>query len=395
MKETKLWTVPFTMIVLTTFIFFICVQMLTAGFPVYIAGVQHDTAKAGIMTTAFMIAAIITRPFMGALLHKMNMKRALLIVFAVMTVTLVLSYNQSALSILIPLRIIQGIGFGINTTILATMATNRIPGNRLGEGIGYFGMATSLGTTLGPMVALSLLHSFSFNIMIISSVILMALSFVFAITVKNLKLSYTPPKGTEKKPSLLQYAFDSRALLPVFLVMLFYFGFAGIINFIDGLGKEANLGSHVSLFFLINAVIMVVIRPFTGRIYDRFGHKYLVYPGALCGIIGLVLLSNTYSMPMFILAAILYGVAYGIMQPTFQAWAVSRVEVDKRPTANAMTLSFMDLGVALGSLVLGSIVSHTTFHMMYAYSSLLVVALLILYFFRKTTTQTQKYTVEQ
>ena len=37
------------------------------------------------------------------------------------------------------------------------------------------------------------------------------------------------------------------------------------------------------------------------------------------------------------------------MQPTFQAWAVSQMDINKQATANAMALSFMDLGQALVS----------------------------------------------
>ncbi|TCP29983.1 putative MFS family arabinose efflux permease [Scopulibacillus darangshiensis] len=375
-STSKLWTGQFAIIIFMTFLFFLCLQMLTGGFPIFVTGFSQSPALGGIMTTAFMLAAIITRPIIGIIMHKLNMKRLLSVVLLCVLACIIASYNQQAMPLLILLRILEGIGFGISTTLLATLATNLIPQGRLGEGIGYFGMATSLGTTLGPMFALSILNSSSFNILLVVTMILSALTFICGLFIKNNK-SVQP--GPDLKGSLISYAFDKKAFLPCFLVMLFYVTFSGIVNFINGFGEEIHIGAKVSIFFLINAVIMVVIRPFSGKIYDRMGHKFLIYPAAVCGFIGLILMAMGKSFTTLIIAAVLYGIAYGVMQPSFQAWAVSRVSADKKGTANAMSLSFMDLGMALGSATLGGVAGLTSYKAMYGISSLLIIALLLIY----------------
>jgi len=73
-KSARLWTGRYVAIVLMAFLFFVCVQLLTAGFPAYITDVKNNPAQGGLMTTVFMLAAIVTRPLIGYLIHKINMK---------------------------------------------------------------------------------------------------------------------------------------------------------------------------------------------------------------------------------------------------------------------------------------------------------------------------------
>src|SRR5699024_7429819 len=82
---------------------------------------------------------------------------------------------------------------------------------------------------------------------------------------------------------------------------------------------------------------------------------------------------------MLIIVSVLYGLAYGVMQPTLQAWAVSRVHANIRATANAMALSFMDLGHAVGALLLGMTVRYIGYQSMYHVTAVLGVVLLLIY----------------
>lgn len=352
--------------------------MLTGGFSIFVTEFSHNPTLGGVMTTVFMLAAIITRPVTGILMHKINIKKVLCVMLLFVLVCIMISYNQQVIPLLISIRILEGIGFGVTTTLLATLATNLIPEERMGEGIGYFGMATSLGTTLGPMIALSILHSFSFKFLLFITMFLIVVSFGFSLFIK-IKQSPSFAESPIQKESLVDYVFDKRAMLPCFLVMLFYCTYSGIVNFINGLGEEEHLGSKVSLFFLIIAAVIVIVRPFSGKIYDQKGHKYLIYPASICSIIGLILIAFAHDLTTFFIAAVLYGIAYSVMQPSFQAWAVSRVTPDKKGTANAMSLSSMDLGMALGAPVLGGVASLTGYREMYSLSSLLIVALILMY----------------
>ncbi|WP_246202520.1 MFS transporter [Virgibacillus doumboii] len=284
----KLWTSQFLAIIVMAFLFFLCLQLLTAGFPAYITTIKNDPAQAGLMTTVFMAAAILTRPLIGYIMQKINMKLISIAALIFLTLSVGLSYGQDSVAVLLGLRVLHGIGFGIVSTIFATMATTIIPVKRIGEGIGYYGMATSVGTSVAPMFALSILQFFSYNAMIILSVILTIAALVLCFFVKAPKTAVTD-SGSIRNITLKEYVFDKKALLPCILTMFFTVTLGGVISFLSGLGKEAGLSS-VSLFFLVMTIMMTAIRPFSGRWFDNYGHKVIMYPAAVSGIVGLFLL---------------------------------------------------------------------------------------------------------
>ena len=153
------------------------------------------------MMTAFMIAAIITRPVVSALLQKIEIKKTIAITLCIIFICIFLSYGQTSIPFLLFIRVIEGIGFGIVTTLLATLITLHIPNERIGEGIGYFSMASSLGGTLAPALALSMIHSFSFN-----SLLLLAIAIIISILGCSVLLQRTyanhNPKGSQNYHAL-------------------------------------------------------------------------------------------------------------------------------------------------------------------------------------------------
>ncbi|WP_079505572.1 MFS transporter [Mesobacillus jeotgali] len=373
---SKLWTAKFTAIVIMAFLFFLCLQLLTAGFPAFITDLKNNPAQGGLMTTVFMVAAIATRFFVASLMQRMDYKKLSLISLGLIAISVGLSFGQDSVALLLLLRVFHGAGFGIITTIFSTMATNIIPAHRLGEGIGYYGMATSVGTSLGPMLALALLQVFSFNILIAISVGMTLLIMIINIFVKSPR---KPVPAKRQKINFREHAFDKDAFTPAILTAFFSITLGGVVSFLRELGKEANLGATISLFFLVLTIVMVVIRPFSGRMYDKFGHKFIIYPAVVSGIIGLTLLAVTQTTLTLLISAVFYGLAYGTVAPTLQALAVSAVSKEKQGTANAMYFSSMDLGMALGSAGLGLLASYTSYHFIYGFSVVFLVGLLIAY----------------
>ena len=79
--------------------------------------------------------------------------------------TIALTFVNDSIGFLIFIRALQGIGFCLLTNLVFTMSSNIVPKSRLGEGIVYFAMSTSVGTTVGPLIAIAYLDRFSFQSM--------------------------------------------------------------------------------------------------------------------------------------------------------------------------------------------------------------------------------------
>lgn len=379
--KVKLWTNQYLIIILLSLVMFSSFYMITAGFPIYVSTISDNPAIAGIMTTTLMTASLITRFFASVIIQKVNMKLLLIISLVYFLGTIGLTFVNDSIGFLIFIRALQGIGFCMLTTLVFTISSNIVPKSRLGEGIVFFAMSTSVGTTLGPLIAISYLANFSFQSMMMLTLGLMTFSFVCSLFTKNTaKNEKESPQETTNEP-FYKYMFDQRALLPCILVALNYMVIAGVVNFMGAFGEEINVGGRISQFFIAQGIAMVIVRAFSGKIFDKFGHRVLIIPGAISGTVGLILLGFSSNMVMVLVSGVLFGVAFAIIHPISQAWALTLIPPEKKATVNSMLLIFIDSGMAIGSIGLGLLAKVVGYGMTFSFSAALMIIILILYLF--------------
>ncbi|MCM3672171.1 MFS transporter [Mesobacillus maritimus] len=230
-KKVKLWTNQYIVIISLTLVMFSAFYMITASFPVYVSTISDNPAIAGTMTTTLMVASLITRFFASVIIQKVNMKLLLIVSLLYFLGTIALTFVNDSIGFLIFIRALQGIGFCMLTNLVFTISSNIVPKSRLGEGIVFFAMSTSVGTTLGPLIAISYLANYSFQSMMMLTLGLMSFSFVCSFFTKNTgKKEQDRPQATNNEP-FYKYMFDKRVLLPSILVSLNYMAIAGTVNF--------------------------------------------------------------------------------------------------------------------------------------------------------------------
>ena len=394
--KAKLWTNQYVIIILLSLVMFASFYMITAGFPIFVSTISDNPAIAGIMTTTLMVASLITRFFASVIIQKVNMKLLLIISLIYFLGTIGLTFVNTSIGFLIAIRALQGIGFSMLTILVFTMSSNIVPKSRLGEGIVFFAMSTSVGTTMGPLIAISYLANYSFRSMMMITLGLMAFSLVCSFFTKNMKVEKEKESldATNNEP-FYKYMFDKRVLLPCILVSFNYIAIAGTVNFMGAFGKEINVGGRISQFFIAQGIAMVIVRAFSGKIFDKFGHRILIIPGAIAGAIGLGLLGFSTSMWMVWISGILFGIAFAIIHPIIQAWALTLVPPEKKATANSMLLIFIDAGLAIGSVGLGFLAKVVGYGMTFSYSAAFMIIILILYLFGSKKTETSKANKEK
>ena len=393
--KVKLWTNQYV-IILLSLVMFASFYMITAGFPIFVSTISDNPAIAGIMTTTLMVASLITRFFASVIIQKVNMKLLLIISLIYFLGTIGLTFVNTSIGFLIAIRALQGIGFSMLTILVFTMSSNIVPKSRLGEGIVFFAMSTSVGTTMGRLIAISYLANYSFRSMMMITLGLMAFSLLCSFFTKNMKVEKEKESldDTNKEP-FYKYMFDKRVLLPCILVSFNYIAIAGTVNFMGAFGKEINVGGSISQFFIAQGIAMVIVRAFSGKIFDKFGHRILIIPGAIAGAIGLGLLGFSTSMWMIWISGVLFGIAFAIIHPIIQAWALTLVPPEKKATANSMLLIFIDAGLAIGSVGLGFLAKVVGYGMTFSYSAAFMIIILILYLIGSRKTETSKANKEK
>ena len=394
--KAKLWTNQYVIIILLSLVMFASFYMITAGFPIFVSTISDNPAIAGIMTTTLMVASLLTRFFASVIIQKVNMKLLLILSLIYFLGTIALTFVNTSIGFLIAIRALQGIGFSMLTILVFTMSSNIVPKSRLGEGIVFFAMSTSVGTTMGPLIAISYLANYSFRSMMMITLGLMAFSLLCSFFTKNMKVEKEKESldNTNKEP-FYKYMFDKRVLLPCILVSFNYIAIAGTVNFMGAFGKEINVGGRISQFFIAQGIAMVIVRAFSGKIFDKFGHRILIIPGAIAGAIGLGLLGFSTSMWMIWISGVLFGIAFAIIHPIIQAWALTLVPPEKKATANSMLLIFIDAGLAIGSVGLGFLAKVVGYGMTFSTSAAFMILILILYLMGSRKTETSKANKEK
>lgn len=372
---TPLWTKDFVLTTLSNFFLFFSFQLLIPTLPAYTEKIGGDAFAVGLVIGIFTVATLFTRPFVGRALDT-NSRSKVLLVGLIVFLFAIFSYNFAVTVLLILIiRFIQGIGWGITTTSFGTIISDIIPQKRRGEGMGYYGLSSTLAMAIGPVVGIKIMYDKGFTEIFFLGSLLIIVTILISRFIK-----YPESQNIYKdKPKIgLRDLYEKDALLPSILILIFNITYGGIVTFITLYGKEINI-ENVGWFFTANAIMVLITRPIAGVIFDRSGHKWLLLFGGFSAIISLILLSYTTNIYMLILSAIFYSMGFGTVQPSLQAWTINRVSPERRGAANGTYFSAFDIGIGTGSILLGIVARSTTYSIMYRMSILFIVAYLFLY----------------
>lgn len=376
-NKTPLWTKDFTLTTLSNFFLFFSFQMLIPTLPAYTEKAGGDAFDVGWVIGIFTIAALLTRPFAGKALDTISRRTVLLIGLWIFLLAL-FSYNFAvSVMLILAIRFIQGIGWGITTTSFGTIISDIIPPKRRGEGMGYYGLSSTLAMATAPMIGIKIMYDKGFTELFIFGTILVLITIIISHFIKYPKVDKAKIENREIN---IKDLFEKRALLPSILILLFSITYGGIVTFITLYGKEVNI-ENVGWFFTANALMILISRPIAGRIFDRKGPKWPLLFGGVSSAIGLILLSYTTNVYMLVLSAIFYGMGFGTVQSSLQAWNINRVTPDRRGAATGTYFSGFDLGIGTGSILLGFVSRATSYSTMYRISIMFIVAYILLYIF--------------
>jgi len=376
---TPLWTKSFLLCLANNLFLFIFYFAQTTILPIYILKeLGGSVTQAGLTLTLFMVSAILIRPFSGLIIDKLGQRRTL-IISATMFCFIALGYlfisNMTSLYIL---RLIHGVWFSILTTVCVPVVNQFIPDSRRGEGMGYYAMSVNLGIVLGPLIGLSLIPYLSYTMVtaVLVAMIFIGYIFCFLIPVQEVK---QPDSEAEKTKLGLSDFVERRSLTVALMVMMISFSYASIMSFIAPFASSIHLMQYAGLFFVVFAISMMSLRPITGKIYDRKGPQYVIYPAVLTFSLGLLVLSQIHTLTGFMLAAVLIGLGFGSAQPCLQTLAIQRAPKHRIGYATSTFYTCYDIGIAIGSLVVGMMITKQSFSFAFIICAALT-ALSLLYF---------------
>ncbi len=378
--QEKLWNSYFiTILVINIFtsMGFSIVMPIVAKYAISLGA---TVAFAGVIAGFFSITALIGRPFSGVIADKFNKKYVMLFATVMLAVS-TLGYGIStSTSMLLFFRILHGLAFSISGTASMSLGTAFIPHDRLGEGIGFLGIGFILSRAVGPNIGIVLLENYGYTSVFIAGFAIVALSAVMMLFIKYTHEKKESSKATGKKFKLKLSDMIAKEILMITVVVGTISVMNGLISsFLVNLSDEKGIVG-IGIYFTVNAVVLLLIRPFSGKLIDKKRLAFIAYPAFILAIIAALLIGFSTSLWTILLAAVLYAIGQGASQPAFQATCIKKLGRNRVGVATSTYYIGADIGNGLGPMIGGVIAGSFGFSSVYFFGAIILLAGMALFF---------------
>ncbi len=349
-KPEKIFTTHYVLLCLSSFLFFSSFNMLLPELPDYISTMGGADYK-GLIIGAFTITAGFSRPFSGQLTDKVG--RIPVMFFGAMVCVVCGFFYPLVHSVFLflLLRLVHGFSTGFKPTGTAAYIADIVPNTRRGEAMGIYGFVTSLGMAAGPSLGNFIARQFSLDTLFYTSS-----AFAFLSVLILVKMDETLAKEKRVKFSLQLLKLKKQDLFyksvwPVAVVVfLTSFGYGTVITLTPDLSKIVGL-QNKGLYFTVFTISSLFVRITGGKVSDKYGRTNVIMVGGLILTLALLCTSIYTNVAYFIIGGILFGMAWGIISPSYQAWTVDLSAADARGRGIATMYIALEAGIGLGAVI--------------------------------------------
>ncbi|WP_180059282.1 MFS transporter [Acinetobacter sp. YH12128] len=380
--QASLWNKSFVFCLCNNLFLFSYYFALLTILPIYIMKeLGGSIQQAGMALTLFLVSSIAIRPFSGMIIERFGKANSLRI-SGFIFVVFALSYLwiDSMWSLLV-IRFLHGFWFSILTTVNVPIVNDYIPDHRKGEGMGYFVMSTNLGVVIGPFLALSMIQFSSFSTLFAVLALLVAVGYIFTWLVQIQEHVQLKSSDQASQSAAIQWrdVIETRVLAISFVALLTAFAYSSVMSFITAYAELKHLLAYTTIFFIVFAVSMLIVRPWVGKVYDRKGPSAVIYPSFICFALGLVIVSFLTNQWLLWISAVFMGIGYGSVFPCLQTVAIQTVEKARMGHAISTFFALFDIGLAVGSVIMGVLIAYFGFQATYLFCAVMVLFTLWMY----------------
>ena len=136
-------------------------------------------------------------------------------------------------------------------------------------------------------------------------------------------------------------------------MMFLMIPYGAVIAYSSILAQEKNLSPWLPYFYITLVVGMLLSKLSTQRMIDAVRHRVLVFASLVILILTMASYLFLNTGVHLLLAGFFFGLGYGILQPLFQSFVTGTTPAPQRGVANATYMLSYDVGIGIGSLLMG------------------------------------------
>lgn len=415
--STKQLTGIIGVLALAAFVMILNETVLSVALPSIMVDLGVSAAAGQWLTTGFLLTMSIVIPTTGFLLQRFTTRS--LFVFALLSFlagTLLAIFAPSFVFLLIA-RIIQAVGTAIVLPLLMTTTLMLVPVQKRGAIMGLNSIVISVGPAIGPTVSGAIVNSLSWHYIFVLMAPLAVLILIGGIVFIKI------PGNTRKIPvdvlsvilsavafGFLVYAISSvenASENPVVTIASFVVGLVGLALFIRRQVRLTRTGREllnltpfknrtftfsvvmimiamgtllgtvvllpiiletgnglstlsIGLMLLPGGLVQAVVAPVFGRVYDRFGPRPVLIPGAAMLALGqwlYVTVNTDTELWMFMVSHIVFSIGLALLMTGLLASAMASIEPRLYGHGSAIFNTGQQLGGAIGTTIFITVMS--------------------------------------
>ena len=366
---TSLWNSSFVRVLLYAVLCQFTMSISNTVLPLYVVnGLGMSTAESGLLGTMFTIGSVCCRFFAGYISDRFGRRLTLVLGAGIVAVALFALGFQTTLIMLLVFKVVQGVGHALNSTASNAVASEVLPRERMGQGIGYFSLHSTFTNAIGPTVTLALMGVAASGAgaqdnyllpMLVGGGMGAAALLLGASLGYEKKLREIDPAAVRRPRGIRLTDFiERRALMPA--LMMFFTAFssgAGVYMII--FAKEPAYGISdlaIAVYYILNAGVALGLRFLLGKKLDAVRPRTVALAAIVLNVVSYALLGLTLSQWAFLLSAVLMGAYQSMLTPTFNAMALKLAPESRSGAASATYWLGFDGGMAVGMLAFGVVI---------------------------------------
>lgn len=402
---------------LAAFLMILNETVLSVALPAIMADLSVSAAAGQWLTTGFLLTMSVVIPTTGYLLQRFSSRSLFIFALSSFLVGTLLAVFAPSFVVLLVARIIQAIGTAIVLPLLMTTTLQLVPVHKRGAIMGLNSIVISVGPAIGPTVSGAIVNAFTWHYIFILmaplAVVILVLGIIFIklpsharkipLDVLSVVLSALAFGFLVYGISSLEHAADNLVLT----VASFAIGLVALALFIKRQVRLTRVGKEllnltpfktrtftfsvvmimIAMGTLLGTIVMVpiilesgagfttlsigmmllpgglaqaVVAPIFGRIYDRFGPRPVLIPGAAMLALGqwmYVTVDSETALWMFMVNHIVFSIGLALLMTGLMSSALATVEPRLYGHGSAIFNTGQQLGGAIGTTIFVTVMS--------------------------------------
>lgn len=364
MAHERLFSLRFLVMCAFSFTVFLSLFQLLPTAPYHVIDLGGSTSVAGLFLGMLTYSSALAAPLTGHIGDRYGQRHVLIVVSLLLASLFAVYAFIGSYRWLLALVCVHGVIWSALLTASGAYMAGSIPAARRAEGLGYWGLASIFAIAVAPPIGFWVFH-FGWRALCLEG---MTLNLILAAIAWSLPDDPVRPHAAAHETAGLSWVrklIELRALVLSVSVGLISFSYGAITSF-SAMFAESIDAHPRTIVLTMTAITVVVVRLTVGRRIDRIGHRRALLPSLAVSAAGLALFPFAQGTITLAVAAVVFGVGFGLVFPAFTAYLLAHIPPTRRGAAYGAMIAAFDTGIGTGSWSMGWLIHRVGFRPAFA-----------------------------